>query len=334
MPIPADYDYSPDGGLPAHIPYDPISWPRTFATWTGANGDIIPLTGDVACSHGPAGIGITAGPTGLTMPTYELKADQLPNLDGGMFRSIRATTRDVTIPIVIRGVDRTSLIKMHNRLLRALEPHRGPGWLTMYEGDGIARHLECYYVSGGEGSETAENSMFTQLKYPLMFRAMDPYWYSNGERQYDWHLDQAAALPFLSNADYPAFFPLRMSSTVFSPDGTVTVVNDSSIEAWPTWSCIGSATGLQMENLTTGQAFRMRDDFTIPALQTMTVDTATGVKTVTMDGANLWPQMRADSSLWSLKPGPNVIRVTAGGTNLNTLIRLHFVPRYLSYVGG
>ncbi|MFE7113945.1 hypothetical protein ACFU99_00750 [Streptomyces sp. NPDC057654] len=334
MPIPAQYDYSTDGGNPTGETYTPVRWARSFVTWTGANGDTIPLTGDIACAVEPAGIGITWGPAGLGMPSYDLKADQLPNMDGGLFRSVRATTRDITIPIAIRGVDRESATHLHNRLLRALNPHSGPGWITITEGDGIARHLECYYVSGAEGAETQDNAGFRHIKYPLVLRAMDPYWYSNAERQYDWHLSQGAAKPFLSNSDYPGFFPLRISSTAFSPDGLVDVFNDSSVEAWPVWSCVGAATGLSLENITTGQAFRMQDEYTIPATRTMVVDTRPGVKTVVQDGANLWPQMKADSALWSLQPGKNRLKVTAGGVNLNTLIRLHYVPRYLSYVGG
>lgn len=334
MPIPAQYSYRPDGETNTNVRYQPVPWPQTFMTWTGANGDTIPLTGDITCTSSPAGIAVTKGPAGLGMPTYDLKADQLPNMDGGLFRSVRATTRDITIPLLIRGVDRTSTIRMHNRLLRALNPGQGPGWITAYEGDGVARHLECYYVSGGEGAETEEVAGFTRIKYAVVLRAMDPYWYSNAEFQHDWHLDQGTAQPFLSSSGYPSFFPVRISSTTFSPDGTVTVTNDSSVEAWPVWSCTGAASGLRLENTTTGEAFRLRDTFSIPASQTVTVDTSPGVKTVAMGGVNLWPQMRADSVLWQLKPGKNVLRVTAGDVNENTLIRLHYVPRYLSYVGG
>ncbi|MFE9404809.1 hypothetical protein ACFYNY_24110 [Streptomyces sp. NPDC006530] len=168
-----------------------------------SNGDIIPLTGDITGRNTPAGIALTKGPTGLGMPTFDLKADQLPNLPGGLFRSTRATTRDITIPLIIRGVDRVSFTRMHNRLLRALNPESGPGWITATEGDGIARHLECYYVSGAEGSETEENAGFNWIKLALVLRAMDPYWYSSAERQYDWHLDTGTAVPFLSSAAYP-----------------------------------------------------------------------------------------------------------------------------------
>ncbi|WP_030372890.1 phage distal tail protein [Streptomyces rimosus] len=337
MPIPATYNYTPSGEDRTEVDYAPVRWPRTFVTWTGTNGDIIPLTGDISGRIEPAGIAISKGPAGLGMPTFDLKHDQLPNMDGGLFRSSRATTRDITIPLVIRGIDRTSTIKMHNRLMRALNPNNGPGWLTALEGDGIARHLECYYVSGAEGSDSDDSTSATLVKYPLVLRAMDPYWYSNAERQYDWHLDQGAARPFLSNdsGGYPDFFPLRISAASFSPEGLVEVVNDSSVQAWPTWSCLGSATALRLENVTTGKVFAMRDDYTLPTSKSLSIDTTPGVKTVTFqDGTNLWPRMRADSALWPLRPGKNLIKVTASGVNANTLVRLHYVPRYLSYVGG
>ncbi|MCZ4097308.1 phage tail domain-containing protein [Streptomyces sp. H39-C1] len=336
MPIPAKPVHVPDSGIPPGGDYVPIRWPRTFMTWTGANLDIIPLTGDLSCTAGSAGIGIPSGPAGLGMPTFDLKADQLPNMDGGLFKSVRATTRDITIPVVIRGVDRISAIKLHNRLLGALNPNIGPGWITVSEGDGIARHIECYYLSGGEGSETRDNAGFTWIKYALVFRAMDPYWYSNAERQYDWTLTQESSTPFLSSSAYPSFFPMRISAASFQPDGTVEVVNDSSVESWPVWSCVGPATGLILENRTTGKSFKMRDAFTVPSEDTMTVDTNPGVKTATLksSGTNLWPEMKADSALWSLHPGKNVLKVTAVDVSINTLIRLHFVPRYLSYIGG
>ncbi|MEU7189125.1 hypothetical protein [Streptomyces sp. NPDC045369] len=335
MPIPARYDYTPDGSGVTTPSYTPVSWPNTFMTWTGANGDTIPLTGDVTCRTAPAGIAVTPSPVGLGMPTYDLKNDQLPNMDGGLFRSVRATTRDITIPVLIRGVDRTSTLKLHNRLLRALNPHRGSGWITVSEGDGISRHLECRYVSGAEGSESQDGGGFTRIKYALVFRAMDPYWHSNAERQYDWHLTENAAKPFLSSANYPNFFPLRISSSSFSPDGLVEVVNDSAVDAWPVWTCSGQAEGLTLENVTTGKSFRMLDDFIIQSGQNVTIDTRPGIKSVTAaDGTNLWPRMKADAALWRLEPGRNLVRVTAGGTNATTLVRLHYVPRYLSYVGG
>ncbi|MFI6685376.1 phage distal tail protein [Streptomyces sp. NPDC050485] len=334
MPIPATYDDRPDIGQPSDTTYTPVPWPRTFLTWCGSNGDTIPLTGDITGRDSPAGIAIAKGPAGLGMPTFDLKADQLPNMDGGLFRSTRATTRDITIPLIIRGVDRTSLLKMHNRLLRALNPNTGPGWITATEGDGIARHLECYYISGAEGSETEENGAFTWMKMALVLRAMDPYWYSAAERQYDWHLDTGTAMPFLSNAAYPGFFPMRISSAGFSPGGLVDAVNDSSVEAWPVWTAYGPLTSLALENVTTGQRFRLRDNVTVPTGKALVIDTRPGIKTVELDGVNAWPQMNADSALWPLRPGRNQLRVMATDVGPTTLIRLHHVPRYLSYVGG
>ncbi|GGP72060.1 phage distal tail protein [Streptomyces melanogenes] len=334
MPIPATYNVQPDPGQPRDPTYTPVGWPRTFLTWTGAAGDIIPLTGDITGRTSPAGIALTKGPAGLGMPTFDLKNDQLPNMDGGLFRSTRATTRDITIPLIIRGVDRTSLLKMHNRLLRALNPTLGPGWITATEGDGIARHLECYYVSGAEGSETQENAGFTWIKTALVLRAMDPYWYSDAERQYDWSVDPTAvSRPFLSNSNYPAFFPLRISASALNSGGLVDIIHDSSVVAWPVWTCTGPIAGLSLENTATGQTFRLRDDATVPPGKTLIIDTRPGIKSVTLDGVNAWPQMRADSALWSLRPGRNTVRVTARDGTPSTLIRLHYTPRYLSYLG-
>ncbi|MFJ8384744.1 phage distal tail protein [Streptomyces sp. NPDC094438] len=334
MPIPATYDNRPDVGQPSDTTHTPVPWPRTFLSWTGSNGDTIALTGDLTGRNSPAGIAITKGPAGLGMPTFDLKSDQLPNMDGGLFRSTRATTRDITIPLILRGVDRTSLLQVHNRLMRALNPNTGPGWITATEGDGIARHLECYYVSGAEGSEAQENAGFTWMKMALVLRAMDPYWYSAAERQYDWHLDTGTALPLLSNSTYPGFFPMRISSAGFSPGGLVDAVNDSSVEAWPVWTAYGPFTSLALENVTTGQRFRMRDNVTVPAGKALVIDARPGIKTVELDGVNAWPQMNADSALWPLRPGTNQLRVAATGVGPTTLIRLHHVPRYLSYVGG
>ncbi|GAA0579382.1 phage distal tail protein [Streptomyces crystallinus] len=334
MPIPATYNDRPDIGQPDDAAYTPVSWPRTFLAWSGSNGDIIPLTGDITGRNTPAGIALTKGPAGLGMPTFDLKADQLPNLPGGLFRSNRATTRDITIPLIIRGVDRVSFTRMHNRLLRALNPEAGPGWITATEGDGIARHLECYYVSGAEGSETEENAGFNWIKLALVLRAMDPYWYSSAERQYDWHLDTGTAVPFLSSATYPGFFPMRISSASFNSGGLVDAPNDSSVEAWPVWTVTGPLTGLALENVTTGQSFRLRDNVSVPAGKALVIDTRPGIKSVQLDGANAWPQMTTDSALWPLRPGKNRLRVTASGVGPTTLIRLHHVPRYLSYIGG
>ncbi|AYV29635.1 phage distal tail protein [Streptomyces virginiae] len=334
MPIPASYNQQPDAGGTVLPDHQPVRWPRTFVTWTGSNGDVIPLTGDITGRESPAGIAITKGPAGMGMPTFDLKADQLPNMAGGLFRSARATTRDITIPLIVRGIDRTSTVRMNGRLLRALDPYAGPGWITVTEGDGVARHLECYYVSGAEGSEAQENAAFTWFRHALVLRAMDPYWYSNAERQHDWSAGNGPLLPFLSGGSYPGFFPMRITSAGLGSDGLVDAVNDSAVEAWPVWTIYGPLSGLSLANTTTGKTFRLREEAILPGGKALTIDTRPGIKSAEIDGVNAWPKVQVESQLWPLRPGKNRIRVTAAAVSATTLIRMHYVPRYLSYSGG
>ncbi|RGD62457.1 hypothetical protein DR950_36085 [Kitasatospora xanthocidica] len=337
MPIPAKYSEFPEPGGLNKGPYAPVKWPHTYVTWTSANGDVIPLTGDIS-GRRPAGLAVQWGPSGFDLPTYDLHADQLPNMDGAMFRTTRATSRDVTIPLYIRGLDRKSLITMKNRLFSALNPHAGPGLLTVRDGDLPARHLKCFYVSGLEGNETQESAGFLHIRYALILRAMDPYWYSNSENQFDWSLKSSDVGSFLSPPkDLHRKFlnPLRIGSASLGPEGVVEVNNPSSVESWPVWSISGRATGLKVLNKTTGKSFAFSSNYTVPDDQVATVDTRPGFKNVALDdGTNLWPHLAPNPALWALAPGRNIVQVEGGDYDDKTLIRLHFTPRYLSYTGG
>ncbi|AJC54003.1 phage tail domain-containing protein [Streptomyces sp. 769] len=342
MPIPATYDYFPDHGGSGKEKYQPVLWPYTFVTWTGSDGKTIPLTGDIQCQSSPVGIGILRGPQALDMPTYDLKSDALPNLAGSLFKSVRATSRDITIPIRIQALDRKSLIEMKQYLFHSLNPYRGPGKITVTEGDGSPRHLECYYVDGAQGAEGEDQAGFVFIQYALVFRAMAPYWSSNRHEQFDWHIASQHDKPFFSDQ----FLPLQVGSSGFTPGTPVTVTNDSSLECWPVWQVSGSITALSLTNETTHEttgetireSFAFLDDFTINKGQTATIDTSPSIKSVVLnDGGpeqNLWPKVKTASSMWSLKPGDNTITINGAKPDEFTFVRLTFIPRYLSYSGG
>ncbi len=335
MPIPATYDYFPDhGGGGDKQKYNPVTWPHTFVTWSGSDGRIIPLTGDLTCRDNPAGIGIMWGPQAFDMPSYDVKSDAIPNMDGSLFKSARATSRDITIPIRIQALDRKSLIALKQYLFHSLNPLRGPGRITVTEGDGHPRHLECYYVDGAQGNEGRDQAGFYWITYALVFRAMDPYWYANRHDQVEWHIYKDDAKPFLSEH----FLPLQVGATGFKPGDPVTVTNDSSLDCWPVWTVEGPISSMAVKNLTTGESFDFLDNFTIQVGEKATIDTTPGVKSVILRDKtgeeNLWPQVKPASAMWSLIPGDNQITITGAEPGDATVVRVTYVPRYLSYSGG
>ncbi|MFD8594549.1 phage tail domain-containing protein [Kitasatospora sp. NPDC059646] len=329
MPIPA-VKRLVDGSQPPPRPGPPqrVHWQHTYASITGSNGEgeEIPLTG-YSGNRWPA-IFMQDGATGLDTPPYELHADDSPNLDGGLFRGVRATQREIMIPVYIYGIDRRTLLEQKRELARALNPKNGYCVLKFTESDGQARYLNAYYKGGMEGNESSDQSGFRWIKYALLLTAYDPWFYSDEMRVAKWSFGQG--VPFLGRP----FLPLRLSEG-YKSAVTLPVYNPGDVEAWPVWEISGPVKSFRITSQT-GQKFGIPSATSggdvIALGRTLRIDTRPGVKTLKDDrGTNYYPDMEADPKLWSIPSGDSTMTVDVVAGSGQATVTLTFKPRYDSY---
>lgn len=354
MPIPAVFqsDFDNNHGVDTDHPYQPEQWPLTAVYLEAPSGKRMLLT-DRPAKAKPC-VFIQSGPTGFDMPAQDFKFDESPNLDGGMFRSSRMTTREIGIPLYIYGADRRSVIELKKELFSLVNPKNGACKLVVSEAEGTHRYLEVHYVSGAEGNEGTDTAGFTWIKYVLVLRAMDPYWYTVDEAIARWSLSPYR--PTFLSTDLPgdeAFLPLQIADGSLEKIDSNTVRVDSDVETWPVWEIRGPMIGidpvlsaLTFRNETTGKEFKWKPSFKLDnQFHRIEIDTRPGYKTIEgvrydpntgeeIERTNYWKYLGPSPQLWPLIPGDNEIAILgASGLDVYTRIDMRYKRRYFSYTG-
>lgn len=273
-----------------------------------ASGNEIPLDGSDAYE-------LTMGVDGRLAPPLQLDADPAVGRQGTVLRRTRVDQRDVELPIDVIAGD----VRDHIRdLLSAFNPQRGHGRLRVEYDDGQSRDL-VGRVASVEAVEDEGVSTASFQRMVVVFRAFDPYWRGDEVvREY------AVASPdFFTATDG---FPLRVSGATII--ATISEDNDGDADAWPYWMLRGPGTP-RLENETTGDVIEF-GSLSLSAGEELVIDTEPGVKTVEVDGSNVYDQLTLDSSLFALQPGVNVLNVDLTGGTDDSLVRLRYKPRSLA----
>lgn len=314
-------------------PPAPVQWGRTSVSVVGSNGqgEEIPLT--LFTGREWPAVVMQPGATGLDMPPFALFSDDSPNLDGSIYRSARASAREIMIPVYLYGVDRQTINGLKRRFFQALNPKRGYCLLKFTEGSGQTRQLSAYYKGGMEGSEGTDTAGFTWARYGLTFTAMDPWFYQDQDETTTWNFGTAD--PFLSTT--AAFFPVNISDGVMGgPGENLVITNPGDIEAWPIWRLRGPIKSFTLKSQAgeTVKASAPSDGSDlVPAGRILTIDTRPGKKTVKDDlGANYWSRLDTNPVFWSVEPGESNASITVVAGSGKASVVLTFQPRYASYV--
>ncbi|MFB7782070.1 phage tail family protein [Streptomyces vinaceus] len=315
------------------VPPRPVAWGHTRVTLVGnsGQGDPIPLTE----FDGPewSSIIMQPGATGLDMPPFALFSDDSPNLDGSIFRSARAASREIMIPVYLHGYDRPSINALKRMLFQSLNPKRGHCLIKITEGANRTRQIAAYYKGGMEGAEGTDTSGFRWAKYGLTFTAMDPWFYPERAQSTRWDFGAGDAL--LSAT--ATFFPVHLSSGVMGvPEDKITISNPGDIEAWPIWELRGPIKSFSLKGptgaLVKASAPSDGSDL-VPTGRTLTIDTRPGHKTVKDDqGTNYWGDLDTNPEFWSVEPGDTTATVSVVAGTSNASVTLSYYPRYASYV--
>ncbi len=166
----------------------------------GVDGSLFTLT-DEAYS-GPA-ILLRRGAKRLDAPTFDVKADEYPAIDGGFFRFARVGIREIFLPLTITGSTRARMMALKRRFISSLDPKRGMVTLQSMEYTNVGNLMvaetprvpTCYYVTGMEGGEGSDGGIHW-AKYGLVLRAPHPY-FQHPSRTYESFMTYGTMKPFI-----------------------------------------------------------------------------------------------------------------------------------------
>lgn len=314
MPILVAPEAVPEPPPPPPPPPPPLPWIETpNVTFTDPAGAVTRFT------DWQAGWVLQPGPKGLDMPAYAMATDESPGIDGYAVRQVRAQGKEIVLPIAFWQDDsRAAYLARRREFIRALNPKRGPGTLTLTQPDGETRTIEAYYAGGMEGDESRDASGARWCMTVITFACPSPYWLGGAVTR-EW---KAAV-----TGDFYPILPLVVRDS--EALGAVTVDNDGDDTAFPVWTVTGPATSVSLSNDTTGESLLLTR--TITNSDTVVIDTRERRQAALLNGVtNLWPDLSSSSALWALEPGVNSLTLTVAGSGGDTRVNLSYQPRYLA----
>jgi phage-related protein len=259
------------------------------------------------------------GAKGLDMPAYNFTQDESPGIDGYAIRQVRASGKEIALPVAFWADDsRAAYLDRRRTLIRSLNPKRGEGKLTVTQADGATRTIGARYSAGLEGDESLDAAGARWCMGVLTFACPSPFWLGP-EATTEWRAAVAGSF-------FP-FLPLVVGNSQVL--GSVTVDNDGDDDAFPVWTVTGPATSVSLTNVTTGEVLVLARTITVG--DTVVIDTRERQQTALLNGdTNLWGDLSDASTMWALQPGLNDLTLTVSGSTSNTRVRMTYQPRYLA----
>lgn len=269
---------------------------------------------------------ILRGMTGRYSPPVAITRDVIPGLAGARTRDIRHDIREIDIPLIVISDSYPQLHTTLTDMARDMNPLLGAGTLKRIDREGNEFEIDGYMVDGlrlGEGEGTYGPG---GQRLSLIFQADDPYWSYQAEPA-KWFGSTGG--PWFPDDPpvYDGVFPNHLANAgVF---GETSITNPGDAIAWPRWTIVGPGTSLTLANQTIGQSIVMTG-FSLSAGQSLIIDTAPGVKTVTgPNGAN-WRQYLSGRSLWGIPIGKSFLTITMGDATSESFISCDYKLRLLA----
>lgn len=285
-----------------------------------ARGTTTTLTGD-GTGATYAHVASSMGLLGMDMPPIQFVEDEIFGQPGSVLRTVKTKTRDVDIPLIVRGATEAALAAAVRTLSQALNPN-GDGNLVVTSADGTQRYLLCRYRGGFEGDQALRFAYRNHRIVVLSFHANDPYWRDPAATSVQYSVNNTGA--FLGTP----FLPLHISGSSIS--GTVTINNMGDVNAYPIWTINGPASTIVLTNNTTGQVINL-GAYVLAAGHYITIDTNPLVKTVLLDGVtNLYSYLTGTPQLWPLQTGNNSVTYSVTGITNASYLGLSYLQRYFT----
>ncbi|MEQ4716090.1 hypothetical protein [Nonomuraea sp. B19D2] len=308
-------------------------WPRTVVELATPQ-DVAAGVGGVYTSsynlsNTAEGVMVLPGMKGFDAPAFTLFHDEMPALDGGYLRHVRAPARQLFIPVVLTAPDRPGLLALKRGFLASLNPMNGPCRITFTEGDGSRRFIDAYYYDGATGSEGTDDAGFLWVKYGLVFRALDPYFYAGVSQSIRFTTGNLQLNPFFGDPFLNR--PLLNKAHSLNGESTITITGD--VDTYPTWTIHGPTTGMTFTRQIAGQpdqSFSLNTS--LSETRAVIVDTRPRSKSVrdAETGENLWQYLGPSPHLWPVAPGTNKVVINIDGVGGETSVTLSYLPRFIS----
>lgn len=275
---------------------------------------------------------VMAGAEGLGLPPTRIDVREAFREAGERRLQQEHAAREIFLPVGVQPVDcppRQALRGILRDLACRVDTTLATGVLRV-ELDGVpAREIEASLV---EGMTLTVASTRTQT-VGLTFRAHEPYWRSVED----------VVLPFATGEGVPFFAdpdpadpmignpmpPFRLSTVAITASQTVEVPCDAPV--WPRWELTGPAADVTLLNATTDEAILL-PGLVLVAGETLHIDTRPGAKTVVDGmGANRYPSLAPESTLFALQPGANALLLFVDGATAATTLTLRYRQRFLTF---
>ena len=311
--------------MPLYAPTAPPVVPPPTGTVATAVTVIVDPAGREWPLDGTLGIWRAPGRKGFHAPSYTHYRDESPAVDGAFWRGVRATVRELFIPIAIVGDTRADLLRARRGLIAAISPKRGECTIVSRQPDNTSRMIDARYVSGMEGEEGRGAWGVQAMTYGLTFVADDPYLYG-----------PPVTLTWGSGTVSRTELPIPGADTNYEVVaasrilGDSTVDNQGDVDAYPLWTFTGPFTAIELTNETSGKTLTLTHTAATTS-DTLTIDTRPGQTSVIDEaGTNRWAALTAGYSLWPLLPGENDLAIEVSGSTEDTRASMTYKPRYES----
>lgn len=293
--------------------------------WIAPDGTVLSLNSRAS------GVVLTDPPEGLIMPPPLFTSSPVFNRPGQTLEQATFDVRTITVHLAVIGDSLDDFTVIYGYIASLFNPRAGMGMLRITRDDGTQRVIACAYTSGLEGVVPIgdDSNVDVWAEADVQFSAFDPYF-----------LDpEVTEINNATEGNNP-WFPLDLASgldlsrsSLFSD---VTITNGGDDLAWPVWTITGPAQNPLLLNDTSGGIIDLSSGLglqLIDASESLVIDTFEGtiLKTIA-DGSvsNEWAALTAESDLWPLVGGDNVLHVVMTGSSGATTITAAYRLRWLT----
>lgn len=280
-------------------------------TWTLENkGDVIELENFV-----PKKYFKRAGRSGFGMAPTEVS--MVPSVRGGSRkRRSRRLPRTIDLPIEILGENRTEVEDAMRRLARILQDDVSDPKLVGTYQDGKRVWTSVAVNRGPDPTYGSDSNGRTRATALLVLVAPNPYWVQEQAVEY-----------IITNRDSGRSFSQNMAEMRLVSSqtiGTVSILNEGDVEAYPVWVVEGPADSFTA-TLPDGREIQYSD--VIAPGERITIDTAS--RTIEdQNGVNKYTSLGTNRNFFAIPSGQTKVSVVMLNSTGASRVSVYFNPRF------
>lgn len=194
----------------------------------------------LACSAEPYQLGLASTLWG-TAPYAITSSRRGALLAGETVDAIHAEPRTFALPVIIEGATEAQVDQRIGALGAILSPTAGPCQVTYTRPDGTSRAITAYALDGASNLAATGVAGYLQrhVEMRLVMRAHFPFW---------------RAVDVVEGTSSGTF-----ADALFGNSNPLELTNNGDVETWPEIIVAGPCEAIEGFNLSTGQAWRIRE---------------------------------------------------------------------------